>query len=61
MKIISRPKKTKDKCLKKNAQSFVFNLSETNKDVDTNEKNKPVKNKRIIIENINLSIFFHHP
>ena len=33
----------------------MFNLSETNKDVDTNEKNKPVKNSRIISENINLS------
>ena len=36
------------------------NLSETNKDVDTKEKNNPVKNNKIISENINLSIFFHH-
>ena len=59
-KIIIIPRNTKDKCLKKNAQSFVSNLSETNKDVDTNEKNKPVMNNKIIKENINLSIFFHH-
>ena len=58
--IIIKPRKTKDKCFKKKAQSFVSNLSETNKDVDTKEKNKPVKNNRKISENISLSIFFHH-
>ena len=60
IKIIINPKKTNDKCLKKNAQSFVSNLSETNKDVDTNEKNKPTMNNKMIKEKINLSIFFHH-
>ena len=35
-------------------------LSEAIKEVDTKEKNKPVKNNKIIKENINLSIFFHH-
>ena len=58
--MIIMPRKTKNKCLKKKAQSFVSNLSETNKDVDTNEKNNPVKNNKIIKENMNLSIFFHH-
>jgi hypothetical protein len=38
----------------------VSNLSETSKDVDTKEKNKPVANNKIIRENKNLSIFFHH-
>ena len=28
-------------------------------DVDTNEKNKPIKNNKTIRENINLSTFFH--
>ena len=60
MKIINIPKMTKDKCLKKNVQSFVSNLSETNKDVETKEKNSPVINNKIIKENMNLSIFFHH-
>ena len=58
--IMIKPKITKDKCLKKNVQSLVSSLSDTNKDVDTNEKNKPVINNKIIKENINLLIFFHH-
>ena len=59
-KIIIIPKKTNDKCLKKKVKSLVFNLSETIKDVETNEKNNPVINNRIIKKNKNLSIFFHH-
>ena len=39
---------------------LVSSLSDTIKDVETNEKNKPIKNNKIIIENINLSTFFHH-
>ena len=53
------PKNTKDKCLKKNVQSFVSNLSDTTNEVDANEKNNPIKNNRRIKENMNLSIFFH--
>jgi len=34
-------------------------LSEAIKEVETNEKNNPKKNKVKIKENINLSIFFH--
>ena len=59
-KIIIIPKKIKNKCLKKNEYSLVSNLSETIKEVDTNEKNSPVTNNKIIKENMNLSIFFHH-
>ena len=60
IKIIIIQIRTKDKCLKKKAQSLVSNLSETNKDVETSEKNKPAINNRIIKKKINLSIFFHH-
>ena len=59
-KITIIPNKINTKCLKKNEQSLVFNLSEAIKEVDTNEKNKPVINNKIIKEKINLSIFFHH-
>ena len=37
----------------------MFSLSDAISDVDTNEKNKPIKNNKIIKEKINLSIFFH--
>ena len=58
-KIVNNPKKTNDKCLKKNSYSFVSYLSDTKSDVDTNEKNNPVINNKIIKEKMNLSIFFH--
>jgi hypothetical protein len=38
----------------------VLSLSEAIKEVDTKEKNNPIKNNKIIKEKINLSIFFHH-
>ena len=60
IKIMITPKKTKDKCLKKNEQSLVFNLSEAIKEVDTREKNSPIINNKITKKNMNLSIFFHH-
>ena len=59
-KIMIVPNKIKIKCLKKNEQSLVFNLSEAIKEVETSEKNKPIKNNKIIKKNKNLSIFFHH-
>ena len=58
-KIMIVPNKIKTKCLKKNEQSLVFNLSEAIKEVETSEKNKPIKNNKIIKKNKNLSIFFH--
>tara|TARA_Y100001958_G_C20654442_1_gene180959 strand:- start:220 stop:339 length:120 start_codon:yes stop_codon:yes gene_type:complete len=39
----------------------VSNLSDAIKDVETKEKNNPIKNNKIIKESINLSTFFHHP
>ena len=36
------------------------NLSEAINDVETNEKNSPIVNKRVMIRKIDLSIFFHH-
>ena len=53
-------KKKKKRRKKKKEKSLVFNLSEAINEVETNEKNKPVKNNNIIKKNINLSIFFHH-
>ena len=53
------PNKIKIKCLKKNEQSLVSNLSDTTNEVDANEKNNPIKNNKRIKENMNLSIFFH--
>tara|TARA_B100002051_G_scaffold121380_1_gene115578 strand:- start:1209 stop:1325 length:117 start_codon:yes stop_codon:yes gene_type:complete len=38
----------------------VFNLSDAINEVETNEKNNPIKNNKMMIENKNLSIFFHH-
>ena len=60
IKIVIIPRKTKIKCLKKKEYSLVSSLSETINEVETNEKNNPVKNNNIIRENKNLSIFFHH-
>ena len=57
---MKNPIKTKTKCLKKKKQLFVSNLSDAIKEVDTKEKNKPIKNKEIINVRINLSKFFHH-
>ena len=37
----------------------LINSLETKSDVETNEKNKPVRKSRIIKKNKNLSIFFH--
>ena len=59
-KIIKIPIKTKIKCLKKKKQIFVSSLSDAINDVETKEKNKPIKNKVIIKLKINLSKFFHH-
>ena len=36
------------------------NLSEAIKEVDTSEKNKPIKKKVIMNVRIDLSKFFHH-
>ena len=38
----------------------MFNLSDATKEVDTNEKNNPVKNNKTINKNMNLSIFLAH-
>ena len=46
--------------LKKKEVLFVSNLSEAINEVETNEKNKPIINKSVIIRKIDLSIFFHH-
>ena len=43
----------------KKTYNRLFQAIETNKDVETNEKNRPIINKRIIKKR-NLSIFFHH-
>ena len=59
-KMMNNPMKTKIKCLKKKKQLFVSNLSDAIRDVDTREKNRPIKNKVIIKLKINLSKFFHH-
>ena len=59
-KITITPRIIKNKCLKKKEQSLVFSLSEATKEVETNEKNKPVQNNSMINKNKNLSIFFHH-
>jgi hypothetical protein len=37
----------------------VSNLSEAINEVETNEKNSPIANKRAIRKKIDLSIFFH--
>jgi|TARA_B000000441_G_C21472379_1_gene193550 hypothetical protein len=37
----------------------VFNLSDAINDVETKEKNNPIRNNITIKENMNLSIFFH--
>ena len=58
-KIITNPKKINIECLKKNEKSFVFNLFEATRDVETKEKKRPTTNNKIIIEKIVLSIFFH--
>ena len=57
--IIANPKKINTECLKKNEKSFVFNLLEATRDVETKEKKRPTMNNKIIIEKIVLSIFFH--
>ena len=44
---------------KKKKYDFVFNLSEAIRDVETNEKKRPNENKAKIMNNKNLSIFFH--
>ena len=54
------PIDTKIKCLKKKKQLLVSNLSDAIKEVDTKEKNKPIKNNVTIKLRINLSKFFHH-
>ena len=56
---IDIPSNTKNKCFIKKQQEFVFNLSEAIKEVETNEKKSPSKNKVKIKNNINLSTFFH--
>jgi hypothetical protein len=38
----------------------VSNLSEAINEVETNEKNSPIANKRVISKKIGLSMFFHH-
>jgi hypothetical protein len=38
----------------------VSNLSEAINDVETNEKNSPIVNNKVIKKKIDLSIFFHH-
>ena len=58
--MINNPIKTKIKCLKKKKQLFVSSLSDAIREVDTREKNKPIKKKIIIKLRINLSKFFHH-
>ena len=60
IKMIINPIKTKTRCLKKKKQLFVSSLSDAIREVDTREKNNPVKNKVIIKLRINLSKFFHH-
>ena len=45
---------------KKKKQVLVSNLSEAINDVETSEKNKPIKNNNNINDKINLSILFHH-
>ena len=60
IKMIINPIKTKTRCLKKKKQLFVSSLSDAIREVDTKEKNNPVKNKVIIKLRINLSKFFHH-
>ena len=44
----------------KKKRIIISNLSETIREVETNEKNKPIKKSKIINEKMNLSIFFHH-
>tara|TARA_Y100000591_G_scaffold55852_1_gene44337 strand:+ start:74 stop:193 length:120 start_codon:yes stop_codon:yes gene_type:complete len=39
---------------------LVSNLSEAIKEVETNEKNNPITNNKIIRRKIDLSMFFHH-
>ena len=59
-KIKKKPNVTKKVCLKKKKQVLVSSLSEAINDVETSEKNKPVKNNNNINDKINLSILFHH-
>ena len=56
---INSPSIKKSRCLIKKQYEFVSSLSDAIKDVETNEKNRPNKNKPRIKDKINLSIFFH--
>ena len=59
-KIMINPSNTNIKCLKKKKQLFVSNLSDAINEVDTREKNKPVRKNKIMKLKITLSKFFHH-